>query len=89
MAADEASLGEKFRRCGNCKHAKLGPSKALDDRVCFGVPPTPMGFPAQGGMMIRGIRPPVSVNDPACGQWQLKLGATGPLTLDNEAKGQA
>ncbi len=68
-------MAEIARRCGTCDHAKAGPmtAKDLTQRVCYGVPPTPVALPVQGGVQIRGFRPPIAVGEPACGLYKAKL----------------
>ena len=81
-------IAHALRRCGNCDHAKAGEmtKQDLNQRVCYGVPPTPIALPVQGGVQIRGFRPPVAVSEVACGQWRERPGAAAAFTLPERAE---
>lgn len=56
--------------CGQCAYAKAVP-KDLQQRVCHGVPPTPMLVPQNNGLPgVGSYRPNVHVQDMACGVYR-------------------
>lgn len=58
--------------CGQCAYAKAVP-KDLQQRVCHGVPPTPMLVPQNNGLPgVGSYRPNVHVQDMACGVFKVK-----------------
>lgn len=54
-----------MNRCGKCRHAK--PTPDLNVRICMFHPPQMIAIPRPGGVQMQGMRPPVAVNEEACG----------------------
>lgn len=66
--------------CGSCRYSRGEDGGPL---ICFGRPPTPMLVPipptvatrGQQGVAMQSARPWVMKEEPACGQYEMKLSA--------------
>jgi hypothetical protein len=62
--------GAEVLTCGSCEFSELVPQD-VRQRICHGLPPTPLALPAQGpggqmGIQIQFLHPSVQVSTRAC-----------------------